>query len=99
MMVERRPAAGTHLRATGIRIRTRDLIRNWGLADEIRRQALPNVGTGEFAWTHTLVGEELGRLSDRRGRGRSHLSAGHQPDDVLDDISATKQFPREETGR
>nr|WP_052479044.1 FAD-dependent monooxygenase [Kibdelosporangium sp. MJ126-NF4]CEL21738.1 Salicylate hydroxylase [Kibdelosporangium sp. MJ126-NF4]CTQ92518.1 Salicylate hydroxylase (EC 1.14.13.1) [Kibdelosporangium sp. MJ126-NF4] len=102
LLVERRSAVGTHPRATGIRIRTMEIFRTWGLAAEIRRQALPNAAVGDFVWMHTLVGEELGRLRivpDEASRAfRQSISPATNafcPQDILEPImlAALKSYP------
>ncbi|WP_460441458.1 FAD-dependent monooxygenase [Amycolatopsis stemonae] len=63
LLAERRSAVGTLPRATGIRIRTMELFRAWGIDDAVIRRSFPVRDGGEFAWVHTLAGEQFGRTS------------------------------------
>jgi putative polyketide hydroxylase len=66
VLVERRATVGSHPRATGVRTRTMEVFRGWGLEPEIRRNSLPtHQGEGVFTWVHTVAGEQLGHLSVR----------------------------------
>ncbi|MFI9388066.1 FAD-dependent monooxygenase [Kutzneria sp. NPDC052558] len=60
LVVERRAAIGKLPRATGVRIRTMELFRAWGIDDAIVRRAIPVRDGGEFAWVHTVAGEHYG---------------------------------------
>lgn len=62
VLVERRPDVGGHPRATGVRTRTMELFRAWGIADAVEREALAQPEGSAFAWVHTIAGEEFGRL-------------------------------------
>ena len=62
ILAERRPSVGTHPRATGVRIRTMELFRVWGIDGEVVRRALPVKSSGDMAWVHTVAGEEFGRF-------------------------------------
>jgi len=62
ILAERRPSVGTHPRATGVRIRTMELFRAWGIDAEVVRRALPVKSAGDMAWVHTVAGEEFGRF-------------------------------------
>jgi putative polyketide hydroxylase len=71
VLVERRSEVGGHPRATGIRSRTMELFRSWGVHEAVERRALPAPDGPEFAWVHTVAGEEFGRLvigADLAGR-------------------------------
>jgi len=60
VVVERGTERGHHPKARGVRARTMELFRQWGIADELR----PSAQTSEalrFIYCDTLVGEEIGR--------------------------------------
>ena len=62
ILAERRSSVGTHPRATGVRIRTMELFRAWGIDAEIARRALPVKNGGDVVWVHSVAGEEFGRF-------------------------------------
>lgn len=62
MLVERRRDVGGHPRATGVRTRTMELFRSWGIADAVAREPLAQPDGDTFVWVHTVAGEEFGRL-------------------------------------
>ena len=63
LLVERRPAVGTQPRAIGVRIRTMELFRLWGIDERIMLHCIPSRNGGELAWANSLAGEQYGRLS------------------------------------
>src|SRR5882672_10814665 len=66
-VVER--AAGTfeHPKARGVRVRTMELFRQWGLEEELRRHALPPEAL-RFIYCDTLAGKELARTPELEPR-------------------------------
>jgi putative polyketide hydroxylase len=71
ILAERRFGVGAHPRATGIRTRTMEIFRSWGLDGDIERAGLRAPDGPEFAWVQSVAGEEIGRLTlspDQAGR-------------------------------
>jgi putative polyketide hydroxylase len=68
-LVEARSGVGGHPRATGVRTRTMELFRQWGIETAVQHKALPAPDGPEFAWVHTVAGEEIGRLVVGGGLG------------------------------
>ena len=62
LVVERHPGTSEHPRASGIHARTMELFRRWGIADDVRRVAVPEQQAQGFVWMTRLNGLELGRL-------------------------------------
>lgn len=60
VVLERAPDFGHHPKARGIRLRTMELFRQWGLEPELRRNALDVDATG-FIYCESLAGEEIAR--------------------------------------
>lgn len=93
ILVERRARVGSHPRATGVRTRTMELLRGWGLEDAVRRAGLRTLGAGDFAFRATLAGEEYGVVeiahdeeSMRFRRSVSPTMVTFCPQDVLEPI-------------
>ena len=60
---EQTSAVSGHPKARGVRVRTMELLRQWGLEPELRTQALP-MDAMRFIYCDTLSGRELGRTAD-----------------------------------
>ncbi|MDX6256434.1 MAG: putative polyketide hydroxylase [Frankiales bacterium] len=60
VLIEARQSLGQHPKARGVRLRTMELFRQWGLADELQAQALPAEAL-RFIYCDSLAGRELGR--------------------------------------
>ncbi|MEV7287065.1 FAD-dependent monooxygenase [Streptomyces sp. NPDC093252] len=63
LLAERRAEVGTLPRATGVRVRTMELFRAWGIHEEIAGRAVPVRDGGEFTWVSTVAGERFGTTS------------------------------------
>ncbi|MEU9336666.1 FAD-dependent monooxygenase [Streptomyces sp. NPDC048290] len=63
LLAERRAAVGVLPRATGVRIRTMELFRAWGIDQEVARGGFPVRDGGEFTWVHSIAGERFGGVS------------------------------------
>jgi putative polyketide hydroxylase len=61
MLVNKHAATLEHPKAVGIMQRTAELLRLWGVEDEVRRRGVPREFCDRMVWTTTLSGEELGR--------------------------------------
>jgi putative polyketide hydroxylase len=60
VLVERRETRNLHPKARGVRIRTMELFRQWGLEPELRARAL-SPEARRFIYCDSLTGEEIGR--------------------------------------
>jgi 2-polyprenyl-6-methoxyphenol hydroxylase-like FAD-dependent oxidoreductase len=60
VIVERHHSTSHHPKARGVRIRTMELFRQWGLEGQLRGNALPAEGR-RFIYCETLAGREIGR--------------------------------------
>jgi putative polyketide hydroxylase len=60
---EQASAPSDHPKARGVRVRTMELFRQWGLEQELRAKALP-ADALRFIWCDTLAGDELARTED-----------------------------------
>jgi 2-polyprenyl-6-methoxyphenol hydroxylase-like FAD-dependent oxidoreductase len=60
---EQASAAADHPKARGVRVRTMELLRQWGLEPELRARALP-MDAMRFIYCETLAGKEIGRTAD-----------------------------------
>jgi putative polyketide hydroxylase len=60
VLVERRAGREQHPKARGVRIRTMELLRQWGLEAELRAKALPPEAR-RFIYCESLAGREIGR--------------------------------------
>lgn len=63
-LIERNPGTSTAPRAHGIGVRTAELLRQWGVLDELGARGAPAEWGHRVVWTTTLGGEELGRRED-----------------------------------
>jgi putative polyketide hydroxylase len=52
-----------HPRAVGLMQRTAELLRMWGVEEEVRERGVPRAYGKQMVWTTTLAGEELGRTA------------------------------------
>jgi 2-polyprenyl-6-methoxyphenol hydroxylase-like FAD-dependent oxidoreductase len=59
-VVERDTGSSDHPKARGVRIRTMELFRQWGLEERLRRSALPPEAR-RFIYCDSLTGAEIGR--------------------------------------
>ena len=71
-VLERDPVPGGHPKARGVRTRTMELFAQWGIADEVRRGALP-AEANRFIYCDSLAGEEIVR-SPQPAEDRAGLS-------------------------
>lgn len=62
MLVEKSPSTTYHPRARSINTRTLEVLRQWGIEDDMHSVALPPDWTKEMIYTTTLSGPELGRV-------------------------------------
>ena len=101
ILAERRPSVGTHPRATGVRIRTMELFRAWGIDAEVARHALPVKSAGDMAWVHTVAGEEFGRFDigaardDGLQQSATPMTEVFCPQDRVEPVllDAVRQYP------
>ena len=63
MVVERRGGVNPHPRARSVNVRTAELVRQWGVLDEIEAVSLPLPWTEQFVYCETLAGTEIGRVT------------------------------------
>ncbi|WP_420445251.1 FAD-dependent monooxygenase [Candidatus Poriferisodalis sp.] len=63
IVVERRSGVNPHPRARSVNVRTAELMRQWGLLDEIEAVSLPLPWTEQFVYCETLAGPEIGRIT------------------------------------
>lgn len=63
IVCERRDAINPHPRAHVVSTRSMELFRSWGIADQVKDDALDPSWLMHFVWKTTLAGEELGRVS------------------------------------
>jgi putative polyketide hydroxylase len=61
LLVNRYPGTLEHPKAVGLMQRTAELLRLWGVEDELRRRGVPQEFCERMVWTTTLAGQELGR--------------------------------------
>lgn len=66
-VVERSTGTFEHPKARGVRVRTMELFRQWGLEDELRAHALPPEAL-RFIYCDTLAGHELARTPELEPR-------------------------------
>lgn len=63
IVCERRDGINPHPRAHVVSTRSMELFRSWGIADQVKDDALDPSWLMHFVWKATLAGEELGRVS------------------------------------
>ena len=63
IVVERRSGINPHPRARSANVRTAELMRQWGVLDEIEAASLPLPWTEQFVYCETLAGTEIGRVT------------------------------------
>src|SRR2546423_14392027 len=61
LLVERHAKPLHHPKAVGVMQRTAELLRGWGVEEEMRTRGVPEQFARQAVWTTTLSGEELGR--------------------------------------
>ncbi len=61
-LVERRSGPTRHPKATGVHAKTMELMRQWGVADEVRAASGVGPDWTSFAWVTRVTGEELGTI-------------------------------------
>jgi len=66
VVLERDEVPGAHPKARGVRVRTMELFAQWGLAEKIRRGALPPEAN-RFIYCDSLVGDEIARSPEIEG--------------------------------
>ena len=62
LLVERHPGTTIHPKARNLTSRSVELMRSWGVLDELREIALPTDWTKQIIYTRTLASSELGRM-------------------------------------
>ncbi len=63
LLVERHPSTSIHPRARGLNVRTMELLRTWGLEDEVRAAGRVLEKATEVVWAESLAGGELRRVA------------------------------------
>ena len=63
MVVERRGGVNPHPRARSVNVRTAEIMRQWGVLDDIEAVSLPLPWTEQFVYCETLAGTEIGRVT------------------------------------
>ncbi len=63
VVVERRGGVNPHPRARSVNVRTAEIMRQWGVLDEIEAVSLPLPWTEQFVYCETLAGTEIGRVT------------------------------------
>jgi putative polyketide hydroxylase len=61
LLVDRHAKPLHHPKAVGVMQRTAELLRGWGVEEEMRTRGVPEQFARQAVWTTTLSGEELGR--------------------------------------
>jgi 2-polyprenyl-6-methoxyphenol hydroxylase-like FAD-dependent oxidoreductase len=87
VIVERGTERGRHPKARGVRTRTMELFRQWGIADELR----PSAQTTEalrFIYCDSLIGEEIGRSPqlDPPSDAITPVETYRIPQEVVEDV-------------
>jgi 2-polyprenyl-6-methoxyphenol hydroxylase-like FAD-dependent oxidoreductase len=59
LLVERQPGTSIQPKARGLNIRTMELLRTWGLEDQVRAASVTFAGPTRFLWVESLAGREL----------------------------------------
>lgn len=62
LLVERHASTRPHPRASVVNVRSMELCRSWGIADDVLARAMPLTPDLGVTWTTSLAGRELGRL-------------------------------------
>jgi putative polyketide hydroxylase len=62
LLVERHPATSTHPKAMAIMLRTAELLRKWGVVDEMRAAGVPQEWLRQILFAKSLTGEAFGTL-------------------------------------
>jgi 2-polyprenyl-6-methoxyphenol hydroxylase-like FAD-dependent oxidoreductase len=62
VLVERRTGPDPHPRARSINVRTNEILRAWGIEEEVRSVCLPDEWSQQMVFTTTLAGREIGRV-------------------------------------
>lgn len=62
LLVERHPATSQHPKAMAIMLRTTELLRQWGVVDEMRAAGVPQDWLRQILFAKSLTGEALGTL-------------------------------------
>lgn len=62
LLAERHPSTRPHPRASVVNVRSMELCRSWGIADDVLALAMPLAPELGVTWTTSLAGRELGRL-------------------------------------
>jgi putative polyketide hydroxylase len=77
VLVEQRPSTTNHPKARAVNVRTMELLRQWGVADDLMRRVLPQ-DYWRFVWCTSMTGRELARVSDPEGEGTDHSPMDRQ---------------------
>ena len=62
LLVEKHPGTTLHPKARNLNVRTMEIMRPWGIGEQLFEHALPRSWTGSIIYTTTLSGAELGRM-------------------------------------
>ena len=62
LLVERHPKTSIHPRARGLNVRTMELLRVWGLEDQVRIAGRPLENATDVVWAESLAGSERRRV-------------------------------------
>ena len=62
LLVERHSGTTLHPKARNLNVRTMEILRPWGIEEELFAQALPRSWTGQIIYATKLAGRELGRM-------------------------------------
>jgi 2-polyprenyl-6-methoxyphenol hydroxylase-like FAD-dependent oxidoreductase len=68
--IERATGISDHPKARGADVRTMELLRLWGIEEEVRARGLPT-GADSFAYVHSISGFEFGRTTPEPNRDQS----------------------------
>ena len=63
LLVERHASTSIHPRARGLNVRTMELLRSWGLENEVREAGRALENATEVVWAESLAGRELRRVA------------------------------------
>jgi putative polyketide hydroxylase len=62
LLVERHPGTSTHPKAMAVMLRTAELLRQWGVIDEMRAAGVPQDWLRQMLFARSLTGEAFGTL-------------------------------------
>ena len=91
LLVNTYPGTLEHPKAVGIMQRTAELMRAWGVDEEVRRRGVPREFCERMVWATTLSGEELGRTEtvepdDKAAEPQSPVTGLRCPQNITEEV-------------